>query len=317
MRVLVTGGTGFVGCHTVAALLAHGHQVRLLVRDPGRIAPALGPLGITEVDAVVGDVTNPATVQQAMEGCQAVVHAACVYSLDRRSAAVMAHTNPSGTNIVLGAAHRQGLDPIVYVSSVGVFWPTTTTRLTAGSRLGTGVGPYTRSKVATELVARGYQQAGAPVVITYPAGVLGPHDPHLSDTVRAIRDVLRGGGRCCPRVACPWWTCARWPPCTRRCCTRARVRAATCWPARRWGWSTWRGCWVSSPAAACRRPPPQTGCCEVAAAWSTGCSGCSRCGCRSAPKEWRRPSAPPPTSRWTTPRPARSLPSSGATCARP
>jgi nucleoside-diphosphate-sugar epimerase len=41
-------------------------------------------------------------------------------------------------------------------------------------------------------VARGYQQAGAPVVITYPAGVLGPHDPHLSDTVRAIRDVLRG-----------------------------------------------------------------------------------------------------------------------------
>jgi nucleoside-diphosphate-sugar epimerase len=192
MRVLVTGGTGFVGCHTVAALLADGHQVRLLVRDPGRIAPALGPLGITEVDAVVGDVTNPATVQQAMEGCQAVVHAACVYSLDRRSAAVMAHTNPSGTNLVLGAAYRQGLDPIVFVSSVGVFWPTTTARLTAGSPLGAGVGPYTRSKLAAEQVARGWQQAGAPVVITYPGGVLGPHDPHLSDTVRAMRDVLCG-----------------------------------------------------------------------------------------------------------------------------
>jgi dihydroflavonol-4-reductase len=192
MRVLVTGGTGFVGCHTVAALVGCGHQVRLLVRDPGRITPALAPFGITEVDAVVGDVTNAATVQQAMAGCDAVVHAAAVYSLDPRRAARMAHTNPTGTDIVLGAAHRQGLDPIIYVSSLAVFWPTTTARLTAGAPLGTGVGPYTRSKLAAEQVARGYQQAGAPVVITYPAGVLGPHDPHLSDTVRAIRDVLGG-----------------------------------------------------------------------------------------------------------------------------
>jgi nucleoside-diphosphate-sugar epimerase len=176
----------------VAALLADGHQIRLLVRDPKRIAPALGPLGITQVDAVVGDVTNAATVQQAMRGCDAVVHAAAVYSLDPRQAAVMAQTNPIGTDIVLRAALRQGLDPIVYVSSVGVFWPTTTARLTAGSPLGAGVGPYTRSKLAAELVARGYQQAGAPVVITYPAGVVGPYDPHLSDTVRAIRDLLCG-----------------------------------------------------------------------------------------------------------------------------
>jgi dihydroflavonol-4-reductase len=193
MRVLITGGTGFVGCHTVAALLGHGHQVRLLVRDRQRIAPALGPLGIAEVDAVVGDVTNPATVKQAMRGCDAVVHAASVYSLDPRRAALVAQTNPTGTDIVLGAAQRQGLDPIVYVSSVGVFWPiTTAVRLTASSPLGAGIGPYTRSKIAAEQVARGYQQAGAPVVITYPAGVLGPHDPHLSDTVRAVRDLLRG-----------------------------------------------------------------------------------------------------------------------------
>jgi dihydroflavonol-4-reductase len=192
MRVLVTGGTGFVGCHTVAALVGHGHRVRLLVRDPGRIGPALDPLGITQVEVVVGDITNPAAVHQAMAGCQAVVHAASVYSLDPRQAAVMAQTNPVGTDLVLGAAHRHGLDPIIYVSSVAVFWPTTTTRLTVSSPLGAGVGPYTRSKLAAEQLARGYQQAGAPVVITYPGGVLGPHDPQLSDTVRAIRDVLGG-----------------------------------------------------------------------------------------------------------------------------
>jgi dihydroflavonol-4-reductase len=192
MRVLVTGGTGFVGGHTVAALAAAGHQVRLLVRDRARIAPALGPLGITEVDAVVGEVTNAAAVQQAMAGRQAVVHAASVFSFDPRSAAVVAQTNPTGTDTVLGAAHRQGLDPIVYVSSTAVFWPTTAVGLTAETPLGGGVGPYSRSKIAAEQVARGYQQAGAPAVSTYPGAVLGPHDPHLGEGPRLIR-VLLGG----------------------------------------------------------------------------------------------------------------------------
>ncbi|HXZ73978.1 MAG TPA: NAD-dependent epimerase/dehydratase family protein [Streptosporangiaceae bacterium] len=59
MRVLVTGGTGYVGCHTVAALAGQGHQVRLLVRARERIVPALDPLGVTGVrrpgiDSVTG-----------------------------------------------------------------------------------------------------------------------------------------------------------------------------------------------------------------------------------------------------------------------
>ena len=55
-----------------------------------------------------------------------------------------------------------------------------------------GIGPYTRFKIAAELVARDSQQAGSPVVITYPAAVQGPHDPHLGDSVRFVRDLLRG-----------------------------------------------------------------------------------------------------------------------------
>jgi nucleoside-diphosphate-sugar epimerase len=59
MRVLVTGGTGFVGSHTVAALVKGGHQVRLLVRAVQRVAPAVAPLGLQagELDTMVGDVT--------------------------------------------------------------------------------------------------------------------------------------------------------------------------------------------------------------------------------------------------------------------
>jgi nucleoside-diphosphate-sugar epimerase len=192
MRVLVTGGTGYVGCHTVAALAGQGHQVRLLVRARERIAPALDPLGVAGADAVVGDMTSTAAVEQAMVGCDAVVHAASVFSLDPRRAAVMRQANPAGAATVLEAAQSHGLDPIVYVSSMGVFLPVTTATLTAHAPLGPGIGPYTRSKIAAELVARGYQQAGSPVVITYPAVVQGPHDPHLGDSVGFVRDLLRG-----------------------------------------------------------------------------------------------------------------------------
>ena len=69
MRVLVTGGTGFVGSHTVAALCRAGHTVRLLVRRPERIAPALEPHGISDaVEHVVGDATDPASVARANDG---------------------------------------------------------------------------------------------------------------------------------------------------------------------------------------------------------------------------------------------------------
>merc|ERR1711969_22733 len=67
MRVLVTGGTGFVGSHTVAALCAAGHRVKLLVRDPARIAPALLPHGLEPPEYAVGDITDRAAVEAALE----------------------------------------------------------------------------------------------------------------------------------------------------------------------------------------------------------------------------------------------------------
>lgn len=192
MRVLVTGGTGFVGSHTVAALLSAGHEIRLLVRKPERIRAALEPLGISEpIDYVVGDVTDPESMKRAVQGCQAVLHAAAVYNLDSRAAKVTKDTNAPGTRVVLEAAVAHGCDPVVYVSTTLALLRRGVTA-TPDSPLSTVRGGYIASKADAERVARNLQDEGAPVTIVQPGGVVGANDPHLSGEMRRLRDVLKG-----------------------------------------------------------------------------------------------------------------------------
>jgi dihydroflavonol-4-reductase len=192
MRVLVTGGTGFVGSHTVAALIEAGHEIRLLVRSPDRITPALRPLGVTgPVDYIVGDVTDWGSVTRALAGCDAVVHAAAVYNLDTRAYRAITRTNAAGAATVLRAAVEHGCDPVVHVSSTTALLRRGVTA-TPDSPLSGARGMYATSKAASEAVARTLQRDGAPVVIVQPGGVLGPDDPHLGSGSRRLRDILRG-----------------------------------------------------------------------------------------------------------------------------
>src|SRR4029450_10129684 len=107
LLVLVTGGTGYVGSHSIAALASAGHRVRVLARSPEKVA-ALGPLGVDVggVEPAAGDVTDPAAVERALQGCDAVLHAASVFSLDARKTGEINSVNVRGTDIALGTAHR-------------------------------------------------------------------------------------------------------------------------------------------------------------------------------------------------------------------
>jgi dihydroflavonol-4-reductase len=165
--------------------------VRLLVRSPERVLPALGPLGIGEVDCTVGDVTDASSVEKGMKGCEAVVHAASVYSLDVRTRKLMGRVNIEGTKIVLGAAARLELDPVVYVSSLGALYPPEGAVLNEQSPIKGPPGPYYRSKADAEQIARGHQERGVPVVTSYPGGVFGPHDPHLGESARLVAGILK------------------------------------------------------------------------------------------------------------------------------
>lgn len=194
MLVCVTGGTGFLGSQTVAALAADGARIRLLVRDPLRLAPALSPLGVDPdtVETVTGDVTEEAAVTRAVRGADAVIHLGSVYSFDRRRRDDITRTNVAGTQVLLEAAVRAGADTVLYVSTVGALIPTTESELHADSPVGRPGEPYLASKAACETVARRYQDDGAPVHIVYPPALLGPDDPRLGDQTGRLRDTLRG-----------------------------------------------------------------------------------------------------------------------------
>jgi nucleoside-diphosphate-sugar epimerase len=192
MLVVVTGGTGYLGSHAIAALAAAGHRIRVLARSPDRVPTALAPLGVDGVETVDGEVTDASAVERALEGADAALHAASVFSMDARRADEMRSVNVRGTDIVLGAAHRLGLDPIVYVSSeLALLPPAEGEVLTARSPVKQPSWPYCRSKADAELVARGYQAEGAPVVSVMPAALWGPNDPHFGEGVTRATNVLK------------------------------------------------------------------------------------------------------------------------------
>lgn len=174
MKVAITGATGFVGAHTTAALLAAGHEVRALVRDRSRLDTTVRRLGVEVDDVVVGGMTDPDAVGELLDGCDAVVHAAAVVSLDGRHAAAMAADNPASTKLVAGTAAAAGLDPIVCVSSTSAVYRHDAGPLRADMPVADLRDGYSASKAASEREARRLQADGAPVVITYPGGILGP-----------------------------------------------------------------------------------------------------------------------------------------------
>jgi dihydroflavonol-4-reductase len=192
MRILVTGGTGFVGSHTVAALVRAEHDVTVLARSPERLGAALAPLGVEGVAAAAGDVTDAASVERALDGQDAVLHAASVFSMDARKAEEMRAVNVAGTRTVLEAAERLGLDPIVHVSSeLALLPPRDGEVLSPGSPTGKAPTPYCRSKAESEEVARELQRRGAPVVSVMPSAIWGPWDPHFGEGALLCTNVVK------------------------------------------------------------------------------------------------------------------------------
>jgi len=186
MRVLLTGATGLAGSHTAVALLAAGHELRLLVRSADKLTRGL-------LDCVEGDVTDTAAVERALEGCEAVVHSAAFFTLDTRRDAEVQRTNVLGAERVLGAAARRGLDPIVHVSSLAAVFPPEGPLMRPDDPVKQPRDMYARSKAAAEQIARRLQDEGSPVVTVYPGTIIGPDDPTFGDGLQTIMAFVKLG----------------------------------------------------------------------------------------------------------------------------
>ena len=188
MKVLVTGGTGFVGSHTAAALKHRGHEVRILARNPERVPVVLEPFGI-DVESIQGDVTDPLSVASALHGCDAVVHAAAEIGVGGAGGQTT-DVNVVGTRTVLTEAIAAGVDPIVYTSTITVYLPSDDAVVTPSSALAEPLSAYGASKRDAELLVRDGQERGQPITSFTLGGIYGPTSPHLDGSFQAILGAL-------------------------------------------------------------------------------------------------------------------------------
>jgi dihydroflavonol-4-reductase len=188
MRVMMTGGTGLAGSHTVRRYLAEGHSVRLLVRSAEKVRQVFDPLGIgiPEKDVIVGDITDADSVERAMRGCDAVYHGAALVSMRRAMAKRVLRTNAEGVELVVGGAVRRGLPSIVYVSSSSIFFNPGSEPIHLEMPIALGTTAYAQSKALAEHEILRMQAEGAPIRVSYPTGIVGPDDPGLSDANGAV-----------------------------------------------------------------------------------------------------------------------------------
>ena len=174
-RVLVTGGTGFLGAYIIQELIAKGRPVRAIRR--GSTQPAFIPEAVWEkVEWVNGDILDLIGLEEAMEGVDAVIHSAAKLSFSRHDRREMVHTNFEGTANVVNIALEQNIRRLVHVSSVAALGRTgngetvNEKKSWEESRWNT---QYATSKFRGELeVWRGIGE-GLPAVVVNPSTILG------------------------------------------------------------------------------------------------------------------------------------------------
>jgi dihydroflavonol-4-reductase len=192
MTVLVTGATGFVGSAVARQLVARGGNVRVLVRAGGDRRN----IADLPVEPVEGDLRDGASLARAIRGCRALYHVAADYRIWIPRPDEIYETNVAGTTRLLRAAAAEGVERIVYTSSVAVL----------GAQAGGGIadektpvsladmiGHYKRSKfLAEEAVDRLIREENLPAVIVNPSTPIGPRDVKPTPTGRLIVEAAAG-----------------------------------------------------------------------------------------------------------------------------
>ena len=178
MKVLVIGGTGYLGSAIVRAFASCGHQPFVFARRAGDVTlPGV---------AVKGDVRDRRAVEDAVRQVDAVCHTAALVSLWQRRASDFDDVNVGGLQTVLDTCESSGIERIVYTSSFLALPP-------ADRAVPLEANDYQRTKVSGRELARAAVSRGVPLVTLYPGVIYGPGAQTEGNLVgRLVRDHLSG-----------------------------------------------------------------------------------------------------------------------------
>jgi nucleoside-diphosphate-sugar epimerase len=186
-RVLVTGGTGFIGQHLVSALAVDGRQVRVLdVRPP--------TCAVANVEYVQGSVLEQARVNDALDDVGEVYHLAGLPGMWIPKKGDFDAVNRLGTEVVITAARRRGVDRFLHCSTESILFRPLSRRDGHGQHCllppEEMPGLYTRSKMLAEQFASQAAASGFPLIVGTPTMPIGPHDHNLTPPTAMLQHFL-------------------------------------------------------------------------------------------------------------------------------
>jgi nucleoside-diphosphate-sugar epimerase len=195
MTILITGATGFLGNALTTELIQRRTRpsqdsvsdLRILVRDEKKARQQFGDA----VSIIVGDITDAAQVQRAVDGVTTIYHCAGRLYHPSIPAELYYQTHVGGTSNLLRACQGQSqLQRFVHISTTGVHGVTGATPAAEDAPFAPS-NPYEASKLDGELLAlKAYQGQGLPISVVRPGLVYGPGDLHLLGFFRAIKKGL-------------------------------------------------------------------------------------------------------------------------------
>jgi dihydroflavonol-4-reductase len=186
VKTFITGGTGFIGTHLVRRMAQTDHEMVCLVRKTSDVS-TLEKVGAT---LVTGDVTDKDSLLMGMQGCEAVLHLANIYTFWEPDRRVYSEINVKGTRNVMEAVLETGVSKVVHVSTGIIYGKPADMPFTEESPVGpVRFSDYAETKYQGDLIAWDlHKTRGLPLVVVYPSGVLGPGD--LKASGRYVQDLV-------------------------------------------------------------------------------------------------------------------------------
>ena len=189
MKVALTGAAGHLGAALLQDLCKRNIRVKALIRDADTRSSAGLP-----VEIVKGDLLHPGVLSSLMQGCDTVIHAAALISVNGDPNGLVQLTNVEGTRSVIENALQAGIKRCIHISSIHAFQQRPSMEILNESRrpIDEKGFAYERSKLAGQQIALEATKKGMEVLVIHPTSIIGPYDHKPSLMGKVLIDMYTG-----------------------------------------------------------------------------------------------------------------------------